>query len=88
MAHEARLAKVDRSSSNILTTPIADSSTVSRKRTFTLAQLRSDFRDAITQFVVLLLQLHDEKFTGQLILNFTQGRVCNVVTVESQKIKS
>ena len=87
MAHEVRSAKVDRNQSLILTNPVADSSIVSRKRTFTLAQLRSDFRDAITQFVVLLLQLHDEKFTGQLILNFTQGRVCNVETVESQKIE-
>lgn len=73
-------------SSAILTNPVAESSTVSRKRTFTLAQLRPDFRDAQTQLVVLLTQLHDEGFTGQLQFNFSSGRVCNVETVESQKI--
>ena len=89
MAHEAQSVKVARNGngSGILTNPVADSSTVSRKRTFTLAQLRPDFRDAQTQFVVLLTQLHDEGFTGQLQFNFSNGKVCNVETVESQKIK-
>lgn len=73
-------------SSGILTNPTSESSIVSRKRTFTLAQLRTDFRDAQTQLVVLLTQLHEEGFTGQLQFNFTQGRICNVETVESHKI--
>lgn len=72
--------------SNILTTPISES--VSRKRTFTLAQLRADYRDAQTQFIVLLTQLHDEKFTGNLTLHFNCGTVCAVETIDSQKIKT
>ena len=78
---------MDHNRSNILTVPVAESSAVSRKRTFTLAQLRPDFRDAQTQLVVLLTQLHNEGFTGQLQCIFSIGRVCNVETVESQKLK-
>lgn len=72
--------------SNITTNPIADTSTVSRKRTFTLAQHRSDYRDAQTQIILLLTQMHDEGFTGQLQFNFTQGRICNVESIETQKV--
>lgn len=66
--------------------PASESTIVNRRRVFTLAQLRPDYRDSQTQFLVLLTQLHEESFTGQLILNFSQGRVCNVETVESEKI--
>jgi hypothetical protein len=71
--------------SNILTNPSSES--IARRRTFTLAQLRDDYRDAQTQLVVLLTQLHDEKFTGQLSFHLLNGTVCSVETVESQKIK-
>ena len=72
--------------SEILTNPVSESSTVSRKRTFTLAQLRSDYRDAQTQLVLLLTQLHEENFTGTLSLNFHAGHIRNVETIESEKI--
>ncbi len=70
--------------SDIITTPLAES--ISRRRTYTIAQLRSDFRDAQTQFLVLLTQLHDENFSGQLTLHFSSGRILQVETVEKQKI--
>lgn len=60
---------------------------MSRKRTFTVAQLRSDYRDAQTQFIVLLTQLHDEQFTGSLTFHFNAGRICAVETIDTQKIK-
>lgn len=71
--------------SNILTNPVSES--VSRHRKFTMAQLRTDYRDAQTQLVVLLTQLHEEKFTGALSFHFANGTVCMVETVDSQKIK-
>ncbi len=70
--------------SNIISTPIAES--LSRRRTYTIAQLRSDFRDAQTQFLVLLTQLHDENFSGQLTLHFSSGRILQVETNEKQKL--
>jgi hypothetical protein len=72
-------------SSAIISNPIAE--TISRRRTFTLAQLRADYRDAQTQFIVLLTQLHNENFTGSLTLHFNAGTVCSVETIDSQKIK-
>jgi hypothetical protein len=71
--------------SAITSNPIAE--LISRKRTFTLAQVRTDYRDAQTQLVVLLTQLHEEGFTGQLLFHFQSGRVGTVETVENQKIK-
>lgn len=70
----------------ILSHPVTESTTVNRRRVFTLAQLRADYRDAQTQLVVLLTQLHEEGFTGSLSLNFSQGRVCNVETIENKKL--
>lgn len=70
--------------SNILTTPVHES--ISRKRTYTLAQLRSDFHDAQTQFIVLITQLHDTNFTGSLQFNWSDGRIVNVETIEKQKL--
>lgn len=70
----------------IKTSPIHDTCTVSRRRIYSIAQLRSDFRDAQTQFTLLLTQLHDENFTGQMTLNFNSGRVSNVELTESQKV--
>lgn len=72
--------------SNIITNPVSDSSTVSRRRTFTIAQLRTDYRDAQTQIILLLTQMHNEGFTGQLQFNFTQGRIANVESIESRKV--
>lgn len=71
--------------SEILTNPASEK--ISRHRTFTMAQLRKDYRDAQTQLIVLLTQLHEEKFTGELALHFLNGTVCTVETVDSQKIK-
>lgn len=68
----------------ILTNPTSES--ISRKRTFSLASLRPDFRDAQTQFIVLLTQLHDEGFTGSLQLNFSGGTIQNVETIEKQRV--
>lgn len=70
--------------SNILTNPIAEYG--SHRRVFSIAQLRADYRDAQTQFLVLLTQLHDENFSGQLTFHFSGGNILQVETVEKQKI--
>ena len=77
-------SSVEPNKSLILTTPISESLT--RKRTFSLAALRSDFRDAQTQFLVLITQLHEEGFTGSLQLNWSDGRIVNVETIEKQRL--
>jgi len=77
-------AKLESSRSLVSQVPISES--ISRKRTFTIAQLREDFKDAQTQLVVLLTQLHDENFHGSLQINFSEGRVCTVETVEKQRL--
>lgn len=74
------------SKSVILSNPITESTIVHRRRVFTLAQLRADYRDAQTQLVVLLTQLHEENYTGQLTFHFNEGRVCNVETIENKKL--
>jgi hypothetical protein len=75
---------LDPTKSLILTKPMSEH--ISRKRTYSLAQLRDDFHDAQTQFVVLITQLHEENFTGSLQLNFNNGRICNVETTEKQRV--
>jgi hypothetical protein len=74
------------SASAISHIPISESRLVSRERTFRLMQARPDFKDVIGQIVILVSQLHDEKFTGEVQINFTQGSVNNAKLVESKKI--
>ena len=62
------------------------SESISRRRVYTIAQLRADFRDAQTQYVVLLTQLHDEQFTGSFTVHFNRGNICGVETIEHQKL--
>lgn len=73
-----------RITSLIMVRPTSES--ISRRRTFSIAQSRADYRDAQTQFTLLMTQLHEEGFTGSLNLHFSNGRVCNVETIESQKL--
>ena len=59
---------------------------ITRHRTYTIIQTRSDFHDALAQFAVLLKQLHDDAFSGSLTLHFGQGTVNHVEAIESQKV--
>ncbi len=70
--------------SSIISTPIAES--LSLRRTYTIAQLRADYRDAQTQFLLLITQLHEHQFSGQLTLHFSTGHILQVETVEKHKI--
>lgn len=88
---EANLDRLDSKSvhsSVILHNPVSESTSINRRRTFSLAAIRADYRDAQTQLVVLLTQLHDENFTGQLTFHLSSGRVCNVETTQSEKINN
>ena len=62
------------------------SESISRKRTYSLASLRTDARDFFSQLLILLNQLMNARHTGQVVLNFNQGRLCSVETIETQKI--
>ncbi len=64
-----------RSARRITIEPIAES--IARHRTFTVTQ---------AQFLSLLDQLHAENFTGSLTFHMNSGRICNVETVEKQRI--
>jgi len=71
----------------VSSTPISSSVEVVRNRTFCLPHHRSDYADVISQFVVLLSQMHSEKFTGQVVLHFSQGSVNNVRVTDSKAIE-
>lgn len=76
---------LDPNKSTITQVPLAES--ITRERTFTVGQLRDDFRDAQTQFLLLLTQLHEEKFTGQLSLHWNNGNVLAVKVSQTQKLQ-
>jgi len=68
---------------NVLNTPLHE--VISRKRMFAIVQKRTDCQDAQSQLSLLLAQLRDEKFTGQLIFHFSSGNVCAVETIDNHK---
>ncbi len=65
-------------------TPISDRKRYTRERTFSLSQRRPDFQDVLAQFMVLIQQLHTERFTGSWTINFSQGSVTNTQTTETK----
>lgn len=71
-------------STPILSIPKSES--LSRHRTFDFPQLRPDHRDVTAQLAILLAQLRDERFNGQLTFHFNAGLVRLVETVEKQKL--
>jgi hypothetical protein len=74
------------SPSPISHTPLSESRTMLRERTFRIINLRPDFCDAITQLVIMAQQLHDERFTGTLSINLSQGTINNVKLTDSKKV--
>ena len=64
--------------------PASDRKHYTRERTFTLVQLRPDFKDVVAQFVITLEQLHSERATGSWTINFSQGSVTNTKMTETQ----
>lgn len=66
--------------------PLSESRRVQRERTFALVSKRPDFQDVIAQYVILLTQLHSERFTGQLTINLSQGSPNNIKLVDSHEI--
>jgi hypothetical protein len=67
----------------ITSQPISEHHT--RERTFALINLRPDFNDVIAQFVIMLEQMHKEKFTGSWVINFGQGAINNTKVIETKK---
>ncbi len=63
-----------------------ESETLIRRRTFLIAQLRSDSRDTQAQVLIMIAQLQSESFTGELSFHLNQGRICSVETTERQKL--
>ena len=74
------------SASCITQSPVSESRRITRERLFRLPHLRSDFRDVITIFVLLLQSWHDDKFTGSVLLNFSQGSVNSVKVTDSKTV--
>lgn len=68
----------------ITNTPISDR--IIRERTFDIAHLRADRKDALAQIVITIDELLKEGFTGQIHINCSQGKVNNVQASQSQKI--
>jgi len=67
-------------------TPVTSTRTVTRVRSFRIVCMRPDFRDALAQLLTLVQQLHDERLTGTLTLNFGQGGITTAEVRDSQKI--
>lgn len=59
---------------------------ITRERIFKPVQARKDRKDLIAQIAVLLEQLMDEKFSGQIYINCVSGGVANVTAKQSQKV--
>lgn len=58
-----------------------------RERTFNIVHLRKDGRDALAQIMLTLHQIMEEgKFTGQVMVNFSQGSPNNMQVKETQKV--
>lgn len=66
-------------------TPISEHRKLTRERVFALLPLRPDFKDVVAQFILVLEQLHAERVTGSLTINFSQGSVANAKITESQQ---
>lgn len=66
--------------------PISEAVTVTRKRVFRISHRRQDFKDALTQFVVMWNQLHSEGFTGRQCFNWSQGTVDHVDVENIKKL--
>lgn len=73
-------------SNRSLITHVPSAESISRKRTYTIEQLREDGRDVQSQFIVLLSQLAAQSFTGSLQINLYEGAIRNVETIEKQKL--
>jgi hypothetical protein len=71
---------------NLIHIPISTSRKLVREQTFRIIQSRDDFTDAIGQCTILHQQLHDSKFTGQVIFNYSQGTIGNVTSIDGKKV--
>jgi len=71
---------------SVINTAVTDR--IIRERTFPIVQLRGDRKDAYAQILITLEQILSEgdKFTGQLMINVTQGTLANLQVKESQKV--
>lgn len=69
---------------DVTTVPISDR--ITRERTYDIVQSRIDRKDAIGQLVLTLLGLMNDKFTGRIVINCSQGSVNTIQVTESQKV--
>lgn len=59
---------------------------MSRERTYDLKGMRSDKIDLSGQLAITVLQLVEEGFIGQIIINCGPGGITNVTAKEFQRI--
>lgn len=71
--------------SQIVLIPISDKQRVVRERVLHILHSRPDFRDAVAQFCLLMQQLHNDKYTGEVRINFGQGSVRDIHLIDLQK---
>lgn len=67
-------------------TPVTSTRTVTRERAFRIVSMRPDFNDALAQLLTLIQQLHTERLTGQMIVNWGRGGITTVVIRDSQTL--
>lgn len=66
-------------------TPVNTSQKIVRQQTFRIWK-GSTFASIIGQLSIVLNQLHDGKFTGKVEIDFSQGTILSVNTVDSKAI--
>lgn len=69
--------------SKVINTPISDK--IVRERMFEITGDREDKKDIHAIVVLTLKQLMDAKTTGQVVLNFNQGHIANMVLKETRR---
>ena len=62
--------------------PVSNSEQTIRERTYALVSGRSDYQDVIAQVMIVIDQLHREKYTGNLTMNFSNGGVTHTKLTE------
>jgi hypothetical protein len=72
-------------SHNLCYEPANVSRRMVRQQTFLLAN-GSEFAAVVGQLSILLRQLHDSKFTGKIEIDFNQGSMLSVNSVDSKKL--
>lgn len=65
--------------------PIASDRKLVRKQVFTIFS-RGGFSMVIFQSIGILRQMHESKFTGQVVFNFGNGSINSATAVDSQSI--